>query len=283
MKKKMIPIALLGVYVIILLQVLVFKELALIRIGQLRFNFGGTQEGPANLIPFKTILYYLQGHNGLLIACINIIGNIVALVPIGFLVPFVFTKIQWKHTILLALASGLMIEGTQLILHIGIFDIDDVILNGLGVAIGYWKFTVFSSFSKTSKAITSSMVFLLLGTIFSLYLLSYYKFVQLPIGIEPSVQSEKLPPLSLPPSGNKGCCDLCNGTGGTGKIVNLGSNSITIIRRDGKNELIKCTKKTIVKTSAGVATNADLKMGDQVTVIIDDTETASLILVCGLK
>lgn len=283
MKKKFIPILLLIGYIIILLQVLVFKELALIRIGHLRFNFGGTQEGPANLIPFKTILYYVQGHNGLLIACINILGNIIALVPLGFLVPFVFTKTHWKHIIILAFASGLIIEIVQLLLHIGIFDIDDVLLNGLGVMIGFWKFNIFSSFPKKTKAITSTLVFIILGGIISLYILSYFRLVQLPIGIEPSVQREKLPPLNSMQVGNKECCDLCNGTGGTGQIVSIGNYTINIVRRDGKNQLIKLTKATTIKTNAGPATNKDLKIGNRVTVVIDESETASLILVCGLK
>jgi glycopeptide antibiotics resistance protein len=283
MKKKFIPIILFLGYVIILLQVLVFKELALIRIGQLKFNFGGTQEGPANLIPFKTILYYVQGHNGLLIACINILGNIIALVPLGFLVPFVFTKTQWKHIIILAVVSGLTIEIIQLLLHIGIFDIDDVLLNGLGVVIGFWKFNIYSNFSKTTKATTSTIIFMILGGIISLYVLSYFKLVQLPIGIEPSVQREKLAPLNSMQAGNKECCDLCNGTGGTGQIVSIGNNTINIVRRDGKNELIKITKATTIKANAGPANNKDLKIGDHVTVVIDETETASLILVCGLK
>ena len=109
----------------------------MVQVGQMRFNFGGTQEGAANLIPFKTILFYLQGHNGFLIAFINIIGNIVALVPLGLLLPFVFQKLNWKKILLISFVAGLAIELVQMCLHIGIFDIDDVILNGLGVIVGF--------------------------------------------------------------------------------------------------------------------------------------------------
>lgn len=123
----------------------------MVRIGEVRFNFGGTQEGAANLVPFRTILFYLQGHNGFLIAFINIIGNIIALVPFGFLVPFVFSKLNWRKIILIAFITGFAIELTQLKLHIGIFDIDDVLLNGLGVMIGFWKFNIYIHFSKKIK------------------------------------------------------------------------------------------------------------------------------------
>ena len=283
MRIRLMPILLLIAYTIVLIEVLVFKHLALIRIDQMRFNFGGTQEGPANLIPFKTILYYLQGHNGLLIGGINLIGNIIALVPLGFLFPFVFSKVNWKSTFFLALATGLIIEGSQVLLHVGIFDIDDVILNGLGVVIGFWKFNIYSNFSKKAKAIISTILFSLLGLLITLYTLSYYKIIQLPIGIEPSIEREHLQPLNKHQAGQQKCCDLCGGTGGTGVIVSKNENSITIKGRKGINEVIHLTKQTTIKNSAGVATNADLKIGDHVTVVIDETETASLILVCEMN
>ena len=286
MKKSILTIFLLIAYLIILIEILVFKNIALIRIGHLRFNFGGIQEGPANLIPFKTILYYLLGHNGLLIGGINIVGNIIALVPLGFLVPMVFSKINWNKIFLIALGSGLIIEGMQAVLHVGIFDIDDVLLNGLGVLIGFGKFNLFEKFSKKTKFILSTIVLGLIGLLFLLYTLSYFKLIHLSIGIESSVEKNVLPSihtLNNRQIGNGQCCDPCNGTGGTGQIVSIGTNAITIIRRDGKNELIKLTKQTTIKTSSGPANNVVLKIGEHVTVIIDETETASAILVCGLK
>lgn len=120
---------------------MVFKDVPLIRIGPLMFNFGGTSTGhAANFIPFKTILSYLFGHKGLIIGGINLIGNIVLLVPIGFLASLVYEKFTWKKSIVLAVVSGLTLEILQVILKVGIFDIDDVILNALGVMIGYWIF-----------------------------------------------------------------------------------------------------------------------------------------------
>lgn len=283
MNKKIISSILLIVYCLLLIQILVFKDLAMIRVGQMRFNFGGTQEGPANLIPFKTILYYIQGKNGLLIGSVNILGNIIALVPLGFLLPFVFKKLKWKYCLMIALVTGLAIEITQVILKVGIFDIDDVILNGIGVMIGFWKFNIYSTFSKRVKSITSSIVFSILGSIILLYTLSYYKIIQLPIGIEPSVEKEILPPLNPTSNANEKCCDLCGGTGGTGIITGLGNNAITIKRKDGVLQNIKLTDKTVIKTSKGIATRNDLAVNKRVTLIIDDTETASLVLICGIQ
>lgn len=102
-------------------------------------NFGGADaNGEANFVPFKTILPYLFGYKGLIIAGINIVGNIVLLIPVGLLVPLVYRNIAWKGAFLVAVAYGLVIEGVQVVLRTGIFDVDDVILNGFGVMIGYW-------------------------------------------------------------------------------------------------------------------------------------------------
>ncbi len=278
MKQRILSAFLLLAYVFVLIKVLVFKDLALIRIGQLRLNFGGTQEGPANLIPFKTILYYLKGNNGLLIAGINIIGNIIALIPLGFLVPLFYKHMNWERSILLALMAGFSIELTQVALHIGIFDIDDVILNGLGVIIGYGLFKLYTGLPFKVKSFLSIISFAIVTLLVSIYTVAHFNKIELPISIENSMEAN-MPP-NVQPDGATQCCDLCGGTGGTGQIIAVGNNSITIKRRDGVEQTIKLTKQTTIKTSAGPATNADLKIGDRVTVIIDETETASVILVC---
>ncbi len=136
--KRLLVVVILIAYSAILIKVMVFKEMPLIRIGHLMINFGGSQhEGPANLVPFKTILPYLFGKKGWMIGLVSLVGNIVLLVPVGLLVPFVYRNITWKKALAIAFAAGLIIEGMQAILHVGIFDIDDIILNGLGVMIGY--------------------------------------------------------------------------------------------------------------------------------------------------
>lgn len=149
MKKHLIATILLIVYCAILFKVMVLKDLPVIRIGHLRLKFGGAHEGNANLIPFKTIIPYLLGKGGFIISGLNIIGNIFLLVPIGFLVPISFQRINWTNALILAFATGFSIELLQVVLQVGIFDIDDVILNGIGVLLGYWLF-VFSRNSAES-------------------------------------------------------------------------------------------------------------------------------------
>ncbi|MDB5188286.1 MAG: VanZ family protein [Candidatus Kaiserbacteria bacterium] len=144
MQKQYISAILLIVYSAILIKVMVFKEIPTIHIGHLMFNFGGAEAiHPANFIPFKTILPYFFGENGLIIAGINLVGNIVILIPFGFLATVVYPKMTWKKSLILAVATGLAIEIMQALFRVGIFDIDDVILNALGVMIGFWLFRMY--------------------------------------------------------------------------------------------------------------------------------------------
>ena len=90
-----------------------------------------------NLIPFKTILYYLDQFymkNFL----INIVGNIIILMPVQYLIIKIFDIKKYKHALLIDLIMVLLIETIQLLSHTGIFDIDDIILNILGMSIMYY-------------------------------------------------------------------------------------------------------------------------------------------------
>lgn len=267
MKSKFIPTILLIVYIGIIIKVLILKDIPAFHFGYVTLDFSGTHEGPANWIPFKTIIPYLLGSGGWLIGGMNIVGNIVLLVPIGFLLPFVFTNTNWKQIIIISIVGSFLIEGTQAILKIGIFDIDDVILNAIGIIIGYWKNTIWPKFVDFIKAYKILTTIVTLTIVLSIYI-GYKHFIQ------------SLPPLKRPLPATNQCCDLCGGTGGTGRIIALGLNSITIQRKDSVQQFIKVTNKTGYKNSSGIAKFQDLHVGNHVTLIIDETETASLVLVC---
>jgi glycopeptide antibiotics resistance protein len=150
--KRIIPAIILTAYGAILIKVMVFKDLPTIRIGHLMFRFGGTDAShQANLVPFKTIVPYLFGNQGLIIGGVNLLGNVALLVPIGLLAPLVFKNMTWKKSLALAVASGLTIEIMQVVLQLGIFDIDDVILNALGVMVGYWAFQIIAKWIRSRQ------------------------------------------------------------------------------------------------------------------------------------
>jgi glycopeptide antibiotics resistance protein len=134
--KRFAAAAALLLYLALLARLLIFK-IEMLRIGRLRFRFA-METGAPNLSPFKTIGSYLQGGRLSSIALLNVAGNIVLFVPVGFLAAVVFPALRWPACLTLALTAGLAIEVAQSALGVGIFDIDDVILNALGVMIGYW-------------------------------------------------------------------------------------------------------------------------------------------------
>ena len=73
----------------------------------------------------------------------NIILNIIAFIPFGFLIPAGIKKMQqfWK-TYLAGFLFTLLIEMIQLITGRGLFEVDDLIYNTLGSIIGYGIFTI---------------------------------------------------------------------------------------------------------------------------------------------
>ncbi|MEK6547188.1 MAG: VanZ family protein, partial [Bacteroidota bacterium] len=227
MKNRLIPAVFFLAYAILLLKIMVFKDLPMIRIGQLHLNFGGTQEGEANYIPFKTIWFYLIGSRGLLIGGINILGNILLLVPLGYLMPFAFPGLSWKKMLLAAMLICVAIEGSQVLLKVGIWDVDDILLNFMGFLIGY-------DAGRRIQRWTPSKITKQIGLAISLCLIVglgfYLQTDQFPIGFEKEVQH-----LGRETMGKnaEALADLCGGTGGTGIIQAKGKDFIEIVRKDG--------------------------------------------------
>ena len=103
---------------------------------------GPNNEVKVNIIPFETINLYLNYHNNLPLQIINLVGNVVVFVPIGLILPLLFKKMSFIKMLFIGFASTLFIETMQLILSINriisrSFDVDDLILNTIGVVIGY--------------------------------------------------------------------------------------------------------------------------------------------------
>jgi glycopeptide antibiotics resistance protein len=281
MKNRFLPSILLLAYIAILIKVMVLKDVPMIRMGPIMLNFGGTQVGDPNYVPFRTILPYLLGENGFLIGALNIGGNIAFLIPIGFLLPFVFARIDWKKSLVVALLSGMSIELTQVFLNIGIFDIDDVILNGLGVMVGYWLFLLFQKIMSSSYRRVAIVGISILSTAAIVSLFVFAK--QNELGFEPKHERNETNRLEQTKERVSQGVDPCNGTMGTGQIISIAENTITIKRRDGKDEIVVLTEKTDMRNSGGPITKSILKVGDRVTVVIDDSNTAMAVLVCGVN
>jgi glycopeptide antibiotics resistance protein len=129
-------------YSAILIQFIVFKAIPTIRIGHRIFRLAGTHTGPGNFVPFRTIVPLLTGRGNHLIGMVNLLGNILPFMPIGLLAPLVFRSFSWQKALILGVATGLTCEVMEIVFRVGIFDIDDVILNALGVVLGYGAFVM---------------------------------------------------------------------------------------------------------------------------------------------
>ena len=69
---------------------------------------------------------------------VNILGNILAFAPFGFLLPLLEKKYRnFFYITFLSILFSLSIEVVQLVLKVGIFDVDDILLNTIGGIAGY--------------------------------------------------------------------------------------------------------------------------------------------------
>lgn len=72
-----------------------------------------------------------------------IVGNILLFIPIGVILPLAFKKMQkYIITVLVGLSFSLLVELTQLVLHLGLCEVDDLIHNTLGCALGYGFYAI---------------------------------------------------------------------------------------------------------------------------------------------
>lgn len=95
-----------------------------------------------NLVPFSTIMFYLSGKVNWLISFYNLAANIGLFIPYG-----IYLKLKSYSPLKALFISILMItciEILQFVSYRGSLDIDDLMLNLLGVFLGYWLFPIFN-------------------------------------------------------------------------------------------------------------------------------------------
>lgn len=99
-----------------------------------------------NLIPFRSMSTQIERITQWW-ALKNLLGNIIPFIPFGFLLPFTYEKFSSTIKVLSAgLASILLIEIFQFFTKLGSFDVDDIILNMIGIVCGYLIFLVINRF-----------------------------------------------------------------------------------------------------------------------------------------
>lgn len=110
-------------------------------------GFGRTvrTDGPLlyNLEPLRTVKLYFNLHNGVTFSgrLVNLLGNVVVFIPFGVLLPLLIRKLRSVLMLTLWTALGiLLLETLQMLLRVGSFDVDDLLLNLMGVWVGYILF-----------------------------------------------------------------------------------------------------------------------------------------------
>lgn len=138
-------------YLILLAKLILFK----IDVGSVTYNvyYGilSFQQNlaRANVVPFKTIYGLLKEPiDGFVIQ--NLAGNIIGFSPLGFLLPILNSSLSsFLKIASVAFAISLTLELVQLVKVLGIFDVDDIILNTLGAIVGYASYKLFLKYRPT--------------------------------------------------------------------------------------------------------------------------------------
>lgn len=95
-----------------------------------------------NLIPFRTIAAYFHSFDGFSLTD-QFVGNMLAFVPFGYFLPYLFKGLNSFHRVLLwSLVLTLSVEVSQFLFRVGAFDVDDLLLNTIGGELGYLLFWI---------------------------------------------------------------------------------------------------------------------------------------------
>ncbi|WP_445491304.1 VanZ family protein [Niallia sp. 03133] len=120
-----------------------------------------TWKANANIMPFRNILQYIvdRDHYNLNIIIDNLLGNILIFVPLGFFLPLLFKKYKkFSKVCLSSILISFFLEFLQIALHIGQFDIDDIILNTIGAVIGYFAISILIKIAILAKKLASKRI-----------------------------------------------------------------------------------------------------------------------------
>lgn len=93
-------------------------------------------------MPFENIVYHYN-HSTVKVAMTSFAWIMLWLIPMGYFVPLLTKTRRYTNVLILGLLVGLFIEVMQLLLNVSRFSVDDVILSGMGITLGYVLYKVF--------------------------------------------------------------------------------------------------------------------------------------------
>lgn len=109
-----------------------------------------------NLVPLKEIRRFIEwgtsSETGFKAMVLNVFGNIACFMPFGFFAPINIKKLNnFAAVTVLTFMFSFCIEALQLVSRTGSFDVDDLILNTIGGALGYIGLKVIRSILAKKK------------------------------------------------------------------------------------------------------------------------------------
>ncbi len=148
---------LLVVYLLVLLRVILFK-FPLHTILDILSDRDELEYTRVNMVPFQTIRFYMfSGRVSFRMAARNLLGNILAFVPLGILIPLLRRKLSIPFTFATAFAISAAIELIQLRTGLGSCDIDDIILNVFGAMLTCIVLSSIDGFVYVAKKVLQGM------------------------------------------------------------------------------------------------------------------------------
>ena len=138
---KALVIICLIIYLYLALRLLIFRNT--MQFSYILENIGRPRyRGSYNLVPFRTINAYINAiadrSMSRSIPIQNIVGNVLAFMPLGFFLPFFIKKMAELRRYAITVSISIMaVELLQFILMVGSMDVDDFILNLAGALIGF--------------------------------------------------------------------------------------------------------------------------------------------------
>ena len=109
----------------------------------------GREQHEANivrLLPHVSTILFVQNTTSWESIIINLFGNIIMFIPFGFLGWLNAKYFSFKKLIVDFLSALIIVEALQYLTRLGVFDIDDLALNSLGVWMGFQMRKIIDNF-----------------------------------------------------------------------------------------------------------------------------------------
>ena len=109
----------------------------------------GREQHEANivrLLPLVSTILFVQNTTSWESIIINLLGNIIMFIPFGFLGWLNAKYFSFKKLIVDFLSVLIIVEALQYLTRLGVFDIDDLALNSIGVWMGFQMRKIIDNF-----------------------------------------------------------------------------------------------------------------------------------------